>query len=70
MSCLVHTSRKYIEPFPLSPLVFENIVETGENAGNHNVVKPMKDQLNILEICPLQILSIWTRLKLCYLLEG
>ena len=55
---------------------FENIVGKGENAGNHHFLLfpqcflPTPKRISVFKLhlfCHLQMLSIWTRLKVCHL---
>ena len=50
---------------------FENIVEKGENAGNHNVFYPSQNIFqNFSHIYfVVHVLSIWTSLQFCYLVK-
>ena len=60
-------------------MAFENIVGKGENAGNQHFLLfqqcflPFPNQISIFEsrfFCRLQMLSIWTSLKICCLVKG
>ena len=62
----------------LQKKAFENIVETGENAGNHHFLLfqqcylPFQEQISSFEshlLCRLQMLLIWTSLKMCRLVN-
>ena len=58
---------------------FENIVGKGENAGNQHFLLfpqcflPIPKRISIFKLhlfCCLQMLSIWTSLKICRLVKG
>ena len=71
------TQSRLLTPMEKKP--FENIVRKGENAGNQHFLLfsqcflPVPRKISVLKLhlfCCLQMLSIWTSLKICHMIKS